>query len=545
MNRQGHRQDPCDILIIGAGATGSLAATVLAEAGLDVLCLEQGSWVEPGDHPHYSSDWTWQRRTNWNSDVNKRHHPDDYPVESNSSQVLMWNGVGGSTNVYGAIWPRYRPSDFRKGDEHGLQPNWPIAYEDLAPFYEAADRMIGTSGLAGDPAMPPREPCPTGPLPFTRAAGRLGEAFDRLGWHWWPAEAGVISENYDGRPGCNGCGICNGCPRGSMSKFSLSIWPKALRAGARLRTHARVLRIEKGRDGRATGALFVDRNTGRREFQPARVVIVAANGVGTPRLLLASDDLANGADQVGRNLLHHTLVSAELWVDEPLQSHMGYVASLIGREFAETDVGRGFVNGFQFNCLTSTSSAGEAAAGWVSDTKAPWGRDHHRWFERHFGHGIGLHAIGDDLPNPDNRVTLDPSIRDRDGVPAARLFYEPGENDRRMMNFMLDRLEDIAKAAGAFEFKATDYRDADGVYRTPAWHMIGTCRMGDDPATSVVNRWNQTWEVPNLFIVDGSVLATGGVVNPTPTISALALRAAGYIRDNFRDLGGVAPSVAA
>ena len=539
------RNEACDVLIIGAGATGSLAATVLAGAGLDVMCLEQGSWVEPGDHPHYSSDWTWQRRTNWNSDVNKRHHPDDYPVESDSSQVLMWNGVGGSTNVYGAIWPRYRPSDFRKGDEHGLQPNWPIAYEDLAPFYEAADRLIGTSGLAGDPAMPPREPCPTGPLPFTRAAARLGDAFDRLGWHWWPAEAGVISENYDGRPGCNGCGICNGCPRGSMSKFSLSIWPKALKAGTRLRTHARVLRIETGPDGRATGALFVDRNSGRTEFQAARVVIVAANGIGTPRLLLASDNLANSSDQVGRNLLHHTLVSSEIWVDEPIESHMGYVASVIGREFAETDVGRGFVNGFQFNCLTSTSAAGEVAAGWVTDTKAPWGRDHHRWFERHFGHGIGIHAIGDDLPSPNNRVTLDPLLRDPDGLPAAKLSYTPGENDRRMMNFMLDRMEDIAKAAGAFEYRATDYRDADGVYRTPAWHMIGTCRMGADPETSVVNKWNQSWDVPNLFIVDGSVLATGGVVNPTPTISALALRAAGHIRDNFRDLQGATRSLAA
>ena len=535
----------CDVLIIGAGATGSLAATILAQAGLDVVCLEQGSWVEPGDHPHYSSDWTWQRRTNWNSDINKRHHPDDYPVESDSSQVLMWNGVGGSTNVYGAIWPRYRPSDFRKGDEHGLQPNWPIAYEDVAPFYEAADRLIGTSGLAGDPAMPPREPCPTGPLPFTKAAERLAQSFDKLGWHWWPAEAGVISENYDGRPGCNGCGICNGCPRGSMSKFSLSIWPKALAAGTRLRTHARVLKIEKGLDGRAKGALFVDRNTGETEFQGAKIVIVAANGVGTPRLLLASGNLANSSDQVGRNLLHHTLVSSEMWVDEPLESHMGYVASLIGREFAETDVSRGFVNGFQFNCLTGTSSAGEAAAGWVTDTKAPWGREHHDWFDKHFGHVIGIHAIGDDLPNPENRVTLDPTLRDKDGIPAAKLHYAPGENDRRMMNYMLDRLVDLAQAAGAFEYKLTDYRDKDGVYRTPAWHMIGTCRMGGDSKSSVVNKWNQSWDVPNLFIVDGSVLTTGGVVNPTPTISALALRAATYIRDNFNSLSGTVRSIAA
>jgi choline dehydrogenase-like flavoprotein len=186
-----------------------------------------------------------------------------------------------------------------------------------------------------------------------------------------------------------------------------------------------------------------------------------------------------------------------------------------------------------------------SAAGWVTDTKAPWGRGHHQWFEKHFGRVIGVYAIGDDLPNPDNRVTLDPVACDKDGVPVARLHYAPGENDRRMMNFALDRLTDIARAAGAFEYRLTDYRDKDGVYRTPAWHMIGTCRMGDDPASSVVNKWNQSWDVSNLFIVDGSVLTTGGVVNPTPTISALALRAATYIRDNFSKLSAAARSAAA
>ncbi len=534
-----------DVLIIGSGATGSLAALVLARAGLDVVCLEQGGWVEAGDHPHFSADWSWQRRTRWYADVNKRRHPDDFPVQSNSSQVLMWNGVGGSTNVYGGIWPRYRPSDFRKGDEHGLQPNWPISYEDLAPFYDAADRLVGTSGLSGDRAMPARPPSPTGPLPMTEAARALAAAFDKLGWHWWPPEAAVISEDYDGRPGCNGCGVCSGCPRGSMSKYSLSIWPKALAAGARLRIQARVLRIEKGRDGRATGAVFLDRTTGRTEFQAARIVIVAGNGVGTPRLLLASDNLANSSDQVGRNLLHHTLVSCEMWVDRPINGHMGYVASMISREFAETDISRGFVNGFNFNCLTSTTSAAEIATGWLTDAKAPWGRGHHTWFDRHFGHGFGLFAIGDDLPNPNNRVTLDPEARDAEGVPVAKLFYLPGENDRRMMSFMLDRLVDVAKAAGAHEYRLQDYLDAEGVYRTPAWHMIGTCRMGADPETSVVNKWHQTWDVPNMFIMDGSVLATGGVVNPTPTISALALRAAGYIRDNFRELSATSRPIAA
>jgi len=526
----------CDVLIIGSGATGSISALVLAQAGLDVVCLEQGNWIERKEYAHLNYDWAWQRQTNWNPDVNKRNHPDDYPVDSDSSQVLMWNGVGGSTNVYGAIWPRYRPSDFRKGDEHGLQPNWPISYEDIAPYYDRVDRLLGTSGLAGDPAQPVREPCPTGPLPFTKSAQRLSKAFDELGWHWWPAEAGVVSEDYDGRPGCNGCGMCNGCPRGSMTLYAQSIWPKALKAGAKLQTHARVLRVETGPDGQATGAVWKNRITGAEERTRARVVIVAANGVGTPRLLLASDNLANSSDMVGRNLLHHTLVSAQIWVDEQVDGQVGYAASVISREFAETDVSRGFVNGFNFNCLTSAPSAGELTSGWLSGTKAPWGADHHNWFEGHFGHSIGLFAIGDDLPNPENRVYLDHNRTDEDGTPIAKMHYEPGENDRRMMNYMLDRLQDVGQAAGAFDIKLQDYRDANGIYRTPAWHMIGTCRMGDDPETSVVNGWHQSWDVPNMFIMDGSVLATGGVVNPTPTISALALRAAEHIRDNFTDL---------
>jgi len=526
----------CDVLIIGSGATGSISALVLAQAGLDVVCLEQGGWIERKEFAHLHQDWSWQRQTNWNPDVNVRRHPDDYPVDSDSSQVLMWNGVGGSTNVYGAIWPRYRPSDFRKGDEHGLQPNWPITYEDIAPYYDRVDRMLGTSGLAGDPAQPTRAACPTGPLPFTQPAQKLAKAFDKLGWHWWPAEAGVVSEDYDGRPGCNGCGMCNGCPRGSMTLYAQSIWPKALAAGAKLQTHARVLRIETGSDGRATGAVWKNRITGAEERTKAKIVIVAANGVGTPRLLLASDNLANSSDMVGRNLLHHTLVAAQIWVNEQVDGQIGYVASLISREFAETDVSRGFVNGFNFNCLTSAPSAGELTSGWLSGTKAPWGEGHHDWFDKHFGHSIGLFGIGDDLPNPENRVYLDVNRTDEDGIPIAQMHYAPGENDRRMMNYMLDRLQEIGEAAGAFKIALQDYRDADGVYRTPAWHMIGTCRMGSDPETSVVNGWHQCWDVPNMFIMDGSVLPTGGVVNPTPTISALALRAAEHIRDNFVDL---------
>jgi 2-methyl-1,2-propanediol dehydrogenase len=525
-----------DVLVIGAGATGGITAMVLGEAGLDVVCLEQGGWTAPEDHPHFSRDWEWQKHKRWNANTNIRQNEDDYPVETNSSQVLMWNAVGGSTNIYGALWPRYRPSDFRKGVEHGLAPDWPITYEDIADHYDRADRLVGVSGLEGNPAMPAHGPYPTPPLPMRASSKALARAFDKLGWHWWTLPVGVISEDYDGRPACNGCGACvAGCARNSMSKFSLSVWPKALKAGVELRTHAAVERIERGKDGRATGAVYIDRITGERRQVTADVVVVAANGVGTPWLLLASDNLANSSDQVGRNLLHHTLTSVDIWGEDRVDGHMGYTGALISMEFAETDTSRGFVNGFNFNCA-STGHAGSQAQGLLTQTPAPWGAAHHEWFKTRFSRGFGVFAIGDDLPNPDNRITLSAAMKDALGRPAPRLHYVPGDNDERMMRYQLARLEEIAKAAGAVDYKLNDYKDEEGVYRTPAWHLLGTCRMGADPEHSVVNKWHQAWDVPNLYIVDGSVFTTGGVVNPTPTVCALALRAAEHLRDNFQAL---------
>ncbi len=533
--------DHADILVIGAGASGAINSLVLAQAGLKVVCLDQGGWTEPAQHPHYRRDFQYRRQNQWNPEPEVRRGPDDYPVEGGQSHALMWNGVGGSTNIYAALWPRFRPSDFRKGVEHGLAPDWPITYEDLAPFYDEADRLIGVSGLTGDRGMPTRAPYPLGPLPM-RASGRtIAAGFERLGWHWWPMPAGIISENYDGRPACNGCGNCaSGCPRGSMAKMSITLWPKALAAGAELRPGARVERIETGTDGRATGAVYIDRASGQRVRQTADVVILAANGVGSPRLLMLSESarhpkgLANANDVVGRYLMHHTLVAAEIWVDAPIASHIGNSGAIISSEFAETDIARGFVNGFNFN-VARGGPAGATAIGSFRNQPAPWGTAHHTWFVRHFGHGFGAYAIGDDLPQANNRITLSEVEKDSDGLPAAKLHYVPHENDMRMMRYGIERLRELAHAVDAFDVVVTDYYE-NGVYRTPAWHLLGTCRMGADPESSVVNRWHQSWEVPNLYICDGSSFATGGVVNPTSTVTALALRCARHLAAEFGEL---------
>ncbi|MBN9022071.1 MAG: GMC family oxidoreductase [Rhizobiales bacterium] len=518
-------------------------AKELAEAGLSVTCLDQGRWVLPEEKPHADADWEWQRASRWATEVNVRGLSNDYPVDTDAEHTLMWNGIGGSTVVYTAVWPRFRPSDFRKGTEHGLAPDWPITYEDLAPFYDEVDRMVGVGGLDGDPAIPPRGAFVVPPPAHGPLGERAGRALDRLGWHRWPMPVAILGRDFDGRPACNNCSACqSGCPTGAMYDVSLHMIPKAIAAGAKVIPDARVEMIETDAAGRATGAVYVDRNTGLRHRQEADVVVVAGNGIGTPRLLLLSanarqpNGLANASDQVGRNLMHHTAAIIEGFVDEDLESHKGVInGTHICEEFAETDVTRGFVNGFTMHVVRHNGASYQALGGHTG-RRPPWGAAHHDWFRRRFSRGFGVLVIGDDLPRAENRVTLSETVRDSSGLPAPHLAYGLHENDRRLVRYGIERAVELCKAADAFDIRVGDFVEADGRYRPPTWHQLGTARMGDDPASSVTTHWHQAWDVPNLYIVDGSSLPTGAAVNPTSTISALALRCARHLAADFARL---------
>ena len=538
----GRKPERADVVIVGAGVGGALTALTLAQAGLRVVCLEQGGWTRPEDHPHYSPDWDYLRATRWSTAPNIRRRTQDYPIDTVDENPLMWNGVGGSSVVYTATWPRFRPSDFRKGTEHGLQPNWPFSYEDLAPWYETHDALVGVSGFDGDPAIPGRGPFQTPPVAPGPLGSVAGRGFEKLGWHFWPMPCAILGAPFKERPACNNCGSCqSGCPTGALNDYQVSVWPYALAAGAELRAFARVERIETGPDGRATGVVYVDRQTGLRYEQDADVVVVAANGIGTPRLLLLSESaqhprgLANSSDEVGRNLMHHGLALVEIWAPERTDSHQGIISAVfICEEFAETDPSRGFINGVTLH-ITRQNGAGYQANGAHSGNAAPWGTAHHDWFRRHFGYGFNVLVVGDDLPIATNRVTLSDTLTDSDGLPAPHITYKLDPNDRRQIDFGIARALDLAEAIGATDTLVNNLTNAAGEYVPPAWHLLGTCRMGTDPDASVVNQWHQSWDVPNLYIIDGSVLPTGGAVNPTSTIGALAMRAAANLRDTFAD----------
>ncbi len=263
-------QERADVLVIGSGAAGAALTKRLTDHGAKVVCLEQGGWMKPNDYPSTRPDWEIQlRRGAFHFSPNVRRRPEDYPVVSKGTHppdVLMFNAVGG---------------------------------------YDENDREMGVSGLAGDPANPQRPQRPTPPLPLGVLGETIARGFDKLGWHWWVSDNAIISREYQGRPACDLHGKCMfGCPIGAKASTDVTYWPKALRKGAVLKTWARVREITLDRSGHASGAVYYDRE-GKLQEQSARVVVVCANGIGTPRLLLNSksnlfpNGLANSSGLVG------------------------------------------------------------------------------------------------------------------------------------------------------------------------------------------------------------------------------------------------------
>src|SRR6202050_702466 len=240
------RAKVAEVLIIGAGASGSVAGKHLAEAVIDVVCLEQGPKVDNGEFWGDKPEWELMAQKRWHPNPNVRDLENDYPVDTSESDVnpLMYNAVGGSTILYAAHWQRFMPSDFRVKTLDGFADDWPFTYEDLEPFYDAMDIEMGVSGLAGDPAYPPGKAPPLPPLPIGKIGMKAGAGMNKLGWHWWPGPNAIPSRPYGGRNQCVRRGTClTGCPDRAKASTDHTHWPSALANGARLITGARVREI--------------------------------------------------------------------------------------------------------------------------------------------------------------------------------------------------------------------------------------------------------------------------------------------------------------
>lgn len=530
-------QDICDVLIVGAGPAGGMAAKYLVAAGLSVVCLEQGDWESSDKIPTDRPEGELLARQRWHWSPNHRQLEADYPLDESESDVgiTMYNAVGGSTWLWGAHWHRMTPSDFAVRSLDGIADDWPLSYAELEPFYEEAEADMGVSGLSGDPAYPPSHRHPLPPFPLGKAGRKMAEGMNRLGWHWWPGSNGIPSRPHGHLAACVRLGVCSkGCPEGAKAVADKVYWLDATANGARLITGARVREITTDKAGLATGAIWIDRS-GDEHHQRARIVILCANGIGTARLLLLSrsarfpDGLANSSGLVGRNLMLHPIAVAVGIFDEQLESWIGPGGiSLYSMQFYESDPARGFLRGAKW----SLSTGGGPLSIHPGLGRAPldrgWGAAAHRKMHR-LGRSLSWAISGEDLPHRDNRVTLHDELTDSDGVPAVKVHFRLGENERALRAWHLDRACESLETAGAVETLRIPILPFSG------GHMLGTARMGRDPETSVTDPWGRTHDVPNLHILDGSLFVTSGGVNPTATICALAARGARHLIASRRE----------
>ncbi len=534
--------EPVDVLIVGAGASGAAIAWSLLETRMRILCLEQGDHLADKDFPSRREDYELARYGEFSCDPNVRNLKQDYPINSKDSCItpVNWNGVGGSTINFLGHWPRLRPSDFRTRSLDGVGEDWPVDYHTLAPFYDMNDAVTGVSGLGGNPAYPDYTPA-LPPIPIGKLGQTLAKGCNELGWHWWPSDVSILSQDHDGRQKCVNAGTCDlGCAAGAKGGTNFTYWPMLENAGVELRTNSRVREILIDEDtGFATGVLYHGAD-GQLHEQKAELVIVACNGVGTPRLLLNSksklfpDGLANRSGMVGKNLMFHPLTGVSGVFDEPMKGHEGPMAcSILSQEFYESDPARGFARGYGLHSGRSTTPMTYALGGYGIDNPIPWGAEHREIMDTVYPYLAGFTVVAEDLPEEHNCVTLDPELTDSDGIPAPKITYKLGDNTRAMLKHGEARAAEILMAAGA---KRVLTKGTDDVWWRAGWHQMGTCRMGNDPETSVVNGWGRSHDVKNLFIVDGSIFATAGAVNPTSTIQALALYVGDSIKTNIATL---------
>lgn len=528
-----------DVLVIGAGVSGGVVAKHLAEHGFSVTILEQGDWVNQADLPGATPVHELASYQRWSPEPNVRRLEADYPIDESGSEgppIWMFNAVGGSSVLYTAVWPRPAPADFRTRSLDGVGDDWPVSYRDLQPYWEATDVEFGASGMGGNPAYPPGAPPPLPALPIGSTGRRAAEGMNKLGWHWWPGCNAIASRPHGNQAQCLRYGVCiEGCPAGAKGSTDVTHIPAAMKAGAKLHVGARVKEITVDERGRASGAVYVDRD-GVEHFQPASVVVMAANGLGTPRLLMLStskrfpDGLANSSGLLGRRLmLHPSSAVVGLFDDE--FDEMGPSGQKLGSmQFYASDPSRGFVRGSYWTLYDHVGPLVNIAR-WMTmpeDGREPlWGENFTRFLASTARHTITWGFVNEDLPDEDNRVSLDPEAKDSDGLPGVKLTYRMHENTLRMIDFSCDRAAEALQAAGATKTWPIMKNGSPG-------HLLGTARMGTDPATSVVDADCRAHDVPNLYLADGSVFVTSTGVNPTSTIAALAKRLATTLVENAR-----------
>ena len=546
-------RDRADAVIVGAGAGGGIAAEQLAKAGLHVILLERGQWCTPAECR--KDDLRNQRNTNLGHPFGPDQRHPRVSVGSNGREqvVLPWEGgysnnaacVGGGTLSYGAMAWRFMPQDFRMRSIYGAPEgstleDWPLSYEDLEPWYEKAEQEIGVSG--DDSANPNkgfrRKPLPMPPLPPTREEELLRPAALRLGLHPFPIPMLRNSVPYNGRGACMRCRWCVGfaCEVDAKNGTQNTAIPRALATGnCELRTGCSATRILTDERGKPNGVEYVD-DLWRRKSVRANVIVIAGAAVETARLLLLSKSrqwpggIGNRYDQVGRNLQGHTYTGAVGVFAEDTYDDLGPGASIAISDYNHGNPGlRGgamLCNEFIRLPIQYTSM--------VPPEVPRWGREHKQFMRNFYRRTIAVQGPTQDMPMAENRVELDGRVTDAWGIPVARLSGRKHPHTVEIADRMSERAAEWLREAGAIRVWL---RKTGPGGLAAGQHQAGTCRMGNDPRSSVVNRYGRVHDVPNLFVADGSVHVTNGGFNPVLTIMACAYQTSDHITRAWRGGG--------
>ncbi len=517
-----------DVVIVGAGASGSVYAAVLAKAGKKVVVLDQGPDWKLSDL--ISSDF-WGRRikTAGAPFLLEGRHPVSYGFQSG------W-GVGGAALHYFANLPRLLPNDFKIKSEHNRALDWPISYQDVAPYYDKVARDIGVSGDAKAEEIwrPAGAPYPMPPMKTFRHGDIWLKGFEAVGIRMVAAAVGMNSTAYKGRPPCIYDGWCHvGCPTGALANPLVTYLADARKAGAEVRawsTGTRVLTNAKG--NRVTGVEYYDQ-TKEKRFQPATVVVLAAWSAQNPRIMLNSANekhprgLANSSGLVGKYMMTHYASGTWALFDENVENHMGTTGAqyMSYDRYAKTSHKGGFGSSF---IVTGSALKTSGLGGFANARLDLFGPDLHAFMKRAARGLTRINAFGEELPNIENRIEL-VSDKDEFGMPLAKIIHSYDQDVVAVWNANFDEGLRIAKAAGAKEAWS-----ARG--NIPTIHLMGGTIMGTGAGNSVVNSYGQTHEIANLYVAGPGIFATGGASNPTYTIFAISLRGAEQLAAKWKTI---------
>jgi len=502
-----------EVVVVGSGASGSLIASRMAQAGKQTLILEAGP--ERGMRNLVSSQ-LWARRLKWGGS----------PVIEDGKQPIGYNfnagwGVGGSAMHHYGVWPRLHEEDFDMKSRYGKGLDWPIGYDELRPHYDRVQKEVGVSGDAkAEVWRPAGDPYPMKPVPLFEQGRILARGFAALDMQTAPLPLAVTSEAYDGRAPCIWDGWCDaGCPIGALANPLATYLPRAEKAGAVLKANATVTRVLSDRAGkRALGVEYVTRD-GTRIEQHADVVVLAAFTVQNPRLLLASG-LANSSGRVGQYMMTHPAGLVYGMFDEYTENHMGATG---GQLLCQDGYGKNKHSNKtafgSYQWMIAPAVKPNDLLGFGTTRGDLFGAGLHDFMKQAARGFANMTAAVEDLPVASNRLVLS-GKKDEHGVPLAHVTHTADEQTVALWEHALEEGQEVFKAAGA---KTT--------WTGPmaAMHILGGTIMGDDPEQSVVNSYGQTHDIANLFIAGPGLFPSSGGVNPTFTVNALASRSSDYL----------------